>query len=71
MTLEELNRRYPFDPRAKAEDLRGLDKLRAVPERGWALALYELYRANEKRWAVDEAKRRGVDFKQRQAGDRT
>ena len=39
---------FPYDPTAKPERLTGLDKLRAVPDRGVAQALFELYFVAEK-----------------------
>ncbi len=82
MTLAELDRRYPFDPKleGRTEQLRGLEKLRGVRHREQALALYELHRANEKAWTVQEHKARQraayarhggeePDVRQRQSGD--
>lgn len=39
---------FPYDPTAKPERLTGLDKLRAVRDRGVAQALFELYFVAEK-----------------------
>jgi hypothetical protein len=39
---------FPYDPNAKPERLTGLDKLRAVRDRGVAAALFELYFVAEK-----------------------
>lgn len=84
MTLAELDRRYPFDPKheGRTELLRGLEKLRGVRDRNQALALYELHQAMAKRWATEEHKARQraayarqeapaePDVRQRQAGER-
>ena len=84
MTLAELDRRYPFDPKheGRTELLRGLDKLRGVRDRMQALALYELWEAKNREWTVQEHKARQraayarqappaePDVRQRQAGER-
>jgi hypothetical protein len=46
MTPSELDARYPYDPSTVSENLRGLEKLRAVADRSLAMWLYELYEAN-------------------------
>jgi hypothetical protein len=85
MTLSELDRRYPFDPKleGRTETLRGLEKLRGVRDRELALTLYAVHKANEKAWTVQEHKARQraayaahgassaePDVRQRQAGER-
>jgi hypothetical protein len=75
MTPSELDKRYPYDPAAVSENLRGLEKLRAVADRGLALDLWRLHEANLKRWAVEEGRTRygaprgEPDGKMRQAGE--
>jgi hypothetical protein len=87
MTPFDLDARYPYDPstelvrwEATGQNLRGLDKLRACRDRSLALVMWEVHRANEKRWAIEEANQRvkrawaaahgETDGKQKQAGDR-
>ena len=76
VTPSELDRRYPYDPSLPARHGWGtLEMLRTVADRTAALGLYELFRANEKRWAVEESWTRygstssGPDGKMRQAGE--
>lgn len=45
MTFTEADRRYPFDPKVKAEWYVGLEKLRAFDDPKMRRSIYELYRA--------------------------
>jgi hypothetical protein len=86
VTPSDLDKRYPYDPstelvrwEATGQNLRGLDKLRACRDRSLALVMWEVHRANEKRWAIEESRDRGrrayeaprgeTDGKMRQAGE--
>lgn len=46
-------RDFPYDPRADVTKLHGLDKLRAVADRGWAAELHKLWVQNEPRWRAE------------------
>jgi hypothetical protein len=55
-------RDYPYDPNARSELLQGLEKLRAIEDRGVAKWLFELYEKSVEyeysgRSAADEAER--------------
>lgn len=58
---------YPYDPDAQPEDLRGLDKLRAVRDRRVAAFLFELYFTSEQAERTGEAKRWRAEETQRKA----
>lgn len=52
---------YPFDPNANISELYGLDRLRAIPDRDTAQALYELY------WVAERNERDSAARARRQA----
>jgi len=47
-------REFPFDPAADATKLRGLDKLRAVADRGTAAWLHRLWAQLEPQWRRED-----------------
>lgn len=40
--------RYPYDPRARMDELDGLDRLRAIEDRAMAASLFEVWQAIER-----------------------
>ncbi len=56
MTFAEADAAYPFDPSARVEDLRGLEKLRAFSDRGMRASMYRLWE-NAARVEAEERRR--------------
>jgi hypothetical protein len=56
MTFEEADRRYPYDPLARAPMLRGLEKLRAFEDPEWRRMVFQAMGGRET--PADESDRR-------------
>jgi hypothetical protein len=54
--MSATDRDYPYDPAADVTKLHGLDKLRAVADRGTAAYLHRLYVQLEPTWRRDDAR---------------
>lgn len=44
MTFDEADKRYPYDPRVRADMLRGIEKLRAFADPAMRRTIFELWK---------------------------